>query len=457
MSEATRDNPAVEKYARHVNPAFVKLLGMLRYGRLLTHAKDVWIRDHEGREYLDLLAGFGSVNVGHNHPRLTARLKAFLDEDALNFVHVGPASYAADLAERLAAIAGPPLEVAAFANTGSEAVEAGMKLARFATGRDGFLSLEGGFHGLSFGALSVSGEEELKREFGALVPGCDRVPAGDLAALERALATRRYAGLIVDPLQCEWAAAPLPHGYLARAQELARVHGTLMVLDEVQTGLGRTGSWFAFQQEGFVPDVLVLAKALGGGLAPIGIALTSRAIHDRVFTTMDRFGIHGSTFAAGSLACVVALETIAIIQDQGLLENARARGDELRRGLATRLAGHPLVKRIGGRGLLVSVELGPTESGALNRIAPGMVEAVARGVFGQWASVRLLEAGVICQPATRRWNVLKIEPPLTFAPAHVERTISAFEQVLGAYQGLTPLIKDVTQRLGQQFLAGWAF
>jgi putrescine aminotransferase len=455
---ATREHPAVVKYARHVNPAFVKLLGMFRYGRLLQRARDVWIWDEKDRRYLDLLAGFGSVNIGHNHPRLRERMKRFLDEEAVNFVHVGPAAQAAELAERLATLAGPPLEVALFSNTGAEAVEAGMKLARIATGRPGFLSCDGAFHGMSFGTLSIGGEDKLQKPFGELLPGCDRVPLGcDPGVLEKALKTKKYAGFVVDPWNCESDAAPPPAGWLAKAQELCRRYGTVFVLDEVQTGLGRTGSLFAFQQEGLVPDVLVLAKSLSGGLAPIGVTLTSAELHGRVFSSSERFNLHATTFGANAFSCTAALETLAIIEDEKLVANAVARGEELTTGLRARLAKHPLVRGVRGRGLMVSIELGPTDSGVLNKLAPFLVRALSRSVFGQWASVKLLEKGVICQPCSQHWNVLKVEPPLTIQAAEIQQAIAAIGDVLDEYQGVTQLVSDVTDRLGRQFLAGWTF
>ena len=178
--DATSAHPSVLKYGRHVNPAFVKLLGVFGYGRLLVRGRDVWIWDEKGRKYLDALAGFGSVNLGHNHPRLVARLQRFLSEDALNFLHVGPSAHAADLAEALARLAGPPLEVALFSNGGAEAVEGGMKLARIATGRRDFVSCEGGYHGNTLGALSVMGARRMRQPFEPLLASCAQVPFGDL-------------------------------------------------------------------------------------------------------------------------------------------------------------------------------------------------------------------------------------------------------------------------------------
>ncbi|HZU96496.1 MAG TPA: aspartate aminotransferase family protein [Planctomycetota bacterium] len=457
MTNATRDEPSVEKYAKHVNPAFVKLLGVFGYGRLLVRARDVWVWDHQDRRYLDLLAGFGSVNVGHNHPRMAERMKRFLSEDALNFVHVGPSAPAADLAAELARLAGPPLEVCLFSNTGAEAVEGGMKLARIATGRKGFLSCEGGYHGQSFGTLSISGVEKMREPFGDLLEGCARVPFGDLDALEKALRKKDVAGFVVDPFLCEAEVTPPPPGYLRGAQELCRRYGTVFILDEVQTGIGRTGTLFAYQAEGFVPDVLVLAKSLSGGVAPVGVTLTSADLHGRVFSSMDRFGLHASTFAANAFSCTAALEALSIVSDEKLVERSAARGVELQAALRKRLAGHPLVRDIRGRGLLVGIELGPTDKGFMNRLAPSVVRSVSRNVFGQWAAVKLLERDIICQPASQHWNVLKIEPPLTIAPAEVEKAVATIGETLDEYQGVTALMNDVVQRLGKQFLAGWAF
>jgi putrescine aminotransferase len=396
------------------------------------------------------------VNVGHNHPRIIERLRAHLGESALEFLHIGPSAAMGELAERLAGLAGPPLEVALFSCTGAEAVEAGMKLARLATKRPRFVSCAGGYHGLSFGTVAVSGVEKMRATFAPLLEGCARVPFGNLRELERELAKKDVAAFIVDPFNCETDAAPPPPGFLREAQELCKKYRTTLVLDEVQTGIGRTGSLFAYQAEGFVPDVLVLAKSLSGGVAPIGVTLTSRELHERCVGVGD-LNIHGSTFAGNAFGCAAALETLAIVKDEGLAENAVARGAELRSGLEARLKGHPLVRSIRGRGLLVSIELGPTDSGWVNRLAPGLVSQVARTVFGQWAAVKLLERGIICQPASQNWNVLKLEPPLTIKAPEVELVVKTVGDVLSEYQGLAPLLEDVTKRLGKQFLAGWVF
>ena len=457
MSEAfTSDHPAVQKTARHVNPAFIKLLGVLGYGRVFTRAEGLWVWDHQDRRYLDMLAGFGSFNVGHNHPRLVARLKAFLDELPFNVVHVGPSVQEADLAAKLSELAPDPLEVSLFANSGAEAVEAGLKLARAATGRKGFVSCEGGFHGTNLGTLSIMGEKRFRKPFEPLLEGCTRVPFGDLDALSAALKAKP-AAFVVEPILGEGGVVIPPEGYLQEAAVLCRKRGTLLVLDEVQTGIGRTGTLFACEQEGVVPDVLVLAKALGGGLLPISVAMTSAHWMNKAYGSTDRFDLHGSTFGGNGLACAAAMETLDIVADEGLVENARLRGEQLALGLRERLAGHPFVKDVRGRGLLVAIELGPTDAGLANKLAAPLVGLLSKQVFGQWAAVKLLEAGIICQPAVQQWDVLRLEPPLTVGAAEVQLTIDAVGEILDAYRGVTALLKDVSARIGKQALAGWSF
>jgi putrescine aminotransferase len=444
--------PVAARYARHVNPSFVKLLGVLGYGRIYTRAQGVHVWDDRGGRYLDLLSGFGAASLGHNHPELIARLKRALDEEPLAFCHVGPAPRAAALAEALAARLPDPLEVTVFANGGGDAVEAALKLARAATGRRGVVFAAGGFHGTTLGTLSV-GVERMRAPFGDLLGGCVAVPFGDLSRLEDALRGRKAAAFLVEPIQGEAGVILPPPGYLEAAADLCRRQGTLLVLDEVQTGLGRCGRLFALEEEGVVPDVVCLAKALSGGIVPIGAAVTSRAWFERAYGTFERFDLAGSTFAGNALSCAAGLGTLEILDAERLIENAAARGGELVAGLRARLAGHPLVKEIRGRGLLVGIELGPTRGGLVGLLTG----AVSDKVFGQWAALKLLERGVLCQPAALAWNVLKLEPPLTITAAQVEEAIDAVAGVLDEYRGLPRLVADVAQRLGAQGLRGWSF
>ena len=330
---------------------------MLGYGRVFTRAEGVYVWDEQGRRYLDLLAGFGSANIGHNHPRLLARLRAFFDDRALNLSHTGPSPYAAQLAEALAGAAGEPLEMALFSTSGAEAVEAAIKAARAATRRTRIVCCERGYHGLSLGTLSLSSSRRMRKPFEPLLPGCTAVPFGDVDALARALAGNDVAAFVVEPVQIEGGVHFAPPGYLREARQLCTRHGTLLAFDEVQTGFGRTGSLFAFQGEDATPDLLILAKSAGGSIASIGVTMTTRRVQKAAYGSMRRFDLHGSTFAGNAFASVAALETLRIIQDEGLVARSRDRGAAMLAAIRDRLRGHPLVADIRGRGLLIAIEL----------------------------------------------------------------------------------------------------
>ena len=372
----------------------------------------------------------------------------------MNFCHLGPAVHAAELAEALCQRLGEPLSICLFCSSGAEAVEGALKLARLATGRAAFLSCEGAYHGLSLGTLSVIGEETLARSVGPLLADCQRVPFGDVNAAGQALASERFAAFLVEPIQCEGGINLPPSGYLAEVQRLCRAHGTLMVLDEVQTGFGRTGRMFAFQGEGFVPDVVTLAKSLSGAIAPIGATVTSPAINRRAFGSMHNFELPFSTFGGNAYSCAAGLETLRVLDEECLAANSARRGTVARR--ASPAARRPSPDRaIRGRGLLVGIEFGPTDKGSLNRFCPRLVEMVMRGAFGFWVSVQLLERSILCALATHRWDILRLEPPLTVTEEHVETAIDAVAEVLWQYRSVTSILRDVTRRLSRQWTRRW--
>lgn len=454
---AAEAGEVVRAYSRHVNPAFVKLLGVFGYGRIFTRALGTRLWDSEGREYLDALASFGASNLGHRHPGLTALLIEELSRPHPDLLHIGPSAATAELASQLSQEAGGGLEVALFSTSGSEGVESALKLARAATGRAGFVFCRDGFHGTGLGTLSVMGNERLRAPFEPLLQGCQAVPFGDLEALRKAM-TASMAAFLVEPTMGEGGVLQAPPGYLAEAQALCRKNGSLLLLDEVQTGLGRTGELFAFRRHGMVPDVLILGKSLGGGIVPVSAALTRPDIHKKAYGGMDRFDLHGSTYAGYALGCAAGMATLRILREEGLVENARERGTQLLEALREGLRGHPLVRDVRGEGLLLGIELGQADPrGFLSTLKEPLVKAVARNVFGQWLALCLLERGVICQPAALRWDVLKLEPPLTVTKDEVDRLAGDVIAVLTGYRELPPLLADVTRRLGKQFLAGWKF
>jgi putrescine aminotransferase len=448
---------ATKQHAEHINPAFIKLLGTFGYGRVFTKAQGVELVDDQGRRYLDFLAAFGSVNVGHNHPRVVQRLQACLAESPMHFCHTGPSLHASALAAALCSVLDAPLQISMFSNSGAEAVEAGIKLARAVTGRHALLSCRGGFHGTNMSSLSIMDLPRWRAPFEPLLADCVHIPFGDLTALEDALHRHRPAAFIVEPIQAEAGIVLPPKGYLAKAQQLCRANETLLVLDEVQTGMGRTGSMFAYQQEGFVPDVICLAKALSGGIAPIAATVTSAALHQRAYGTTESFDLHSSTFAGNALGSVAALETISVIQDENLCDASRDQGTRLLDGLRAGLANHPLVAEVRGRGLFIGIALRGDPRSYLAKAAPMIAAQISEKVIGQWIAFKLLERGIVCQPSSQRWDVLKLEPPLTISAEQIDHAVKTFVDVFNQCRDVPRIVAMAGWQVGQQWRRKWAF
>ncbi len=453
--------PVVAKqYEEHVNPAFVRVLGLLGYGRVFTRAQGLCLWDVEGRTYTDFLAGFGTNSLGHNPTQLTSALCDLLDKDLPHVLHVGPQSWAAKLGAAFAEHSHLP--IALLSLSGGEAVEAALKLARAATGKKTLVYCSGGFHGTGFGNLSVLGHARWQKPFQPLVPNCLAVPYGDLDALRSVLRQRDVAAFVVEPIQGEAGVIVPSDSYLREAQIACRAHGSLFVVDEVQTGMGRTGTLFAYQQvEGLDPDMVVLGKGLGGGLLPVSATLVRREHHERAYGTMDTFDLHGSTYAGYALGCAVALHVLEAVSSPEFLARVVQNGERLATRLRARLSNHPWVRDVRGCGLLVGIELGPTGHRFLDKVAPpvsrALSKAVAQKMLGQWLAVRLLEQGFVCQPASQAWNVLKLTPPLTVTEDAIDRFVDATGSILDEYRDLLPLVSDMTSRLSSQFLAGGPF
>lgn len=434
-----KSGQARELYARHLNPVWAALAKGGDLLKTFVRGEGCYLFDEEGNRYLDFVAGFGSVNLGHNHPTVAQAITEALGGQAPGFAPSAVNPYAAAAAKELASLSPEGLEMVTFANSGTEALEAALKLARKATGRPGLLSCEGGFHGKSMGSLSLAGHAEYRRPFEPLLSGCELVPYGDVDALESALRRRTIAAFVVEPVQGEAGVRVPPANYLRHAAALCRETGTLLVVDEVQTGLGRTGSMFAVDQEGILPDVLTLAKSLGGGMMPIGAMLTRRDLWMKAYGTVQSFALHSSTFAGGSLACAAALASLRSLVQDRLEANASARGRQLRKGLTAICRKYSCLREVRGRGLLMGVEFHPLSpalrahwkqadrSGIASLMLPGY-ERLLESFHVTHAMVTLLHAhGIYTQPSRSNPLVLRIQPPLTVTAEQVETFLSAFE------------------------------
>ncbi len=339
---AARADQTIDLAARHLDPSLVDVLRILGFDKQYATARGSHLYDRSGRAFLDFHTGEGFASLGHNHPDVREVLKATLDAELVDGVQIHYSVLAGMLAEALSERLPAGLDAVFFANAGAEAVDSAMKFARAATGRPRLLSCDSSFHGVTLGPLSIVGDDFFKEGFGPLLPGCERVPFGDLDRLEAELAKRDVAAFIVEPIQGRQVTLP-PDGYLSAAQELCRRHKTLFVIDEIQTGLGRTGKWFALEHSGpptLQPDFVLVGKALSGGYMPVAAMVTTREIFQRAVGTLERSYVHQSTFGRNRLSMAAGLAALRIIERDRLLEHCAGVGATLMDGL--RRAPQPL-------------------------------------------------------------------------------------------------------------------
>ncbi len=382
---------ALAGYATYLNPQRVRVLRAAGLDIVEAGRSGPWVWDLDGRRFLDCFTSAGSFNVGRRNPRIVAAAHAAVDRlDHGNFLLCSQEKAA--LAARLAELAPGDLSCTMFGTGGGEAVDFALKLARGATGRHRIVSAVGGYHGHTGFALSAAGRSAFRQPFEPLVPGFDRVPFGDTAAMAAAV-DQETAAVLLEPVQGEGGIVVPPDRYLPAVREICDRAGALLVLDEIQTGLGRTGRWWAADHFGVVPDIMTTAKSLGGSLVPISATLFTEAL--REFLIPNPF-IHLSTFGGSDLACAVALEVLAVIEETGLVDHAAAMGQRLFAGLVRVAAGHPdVIADVRGLGLMAGVEyredsMGPRMSFHLARHG---VLAIYSG--NQPAVMRLMPALVV--------------------------------------------------------------
>jgi acetylornithine/succinyldiaminopimelate/putrescine aminotransferase/nucleoside-diphosphate-sugar epimerase len=431
--------------ARHLDPSLVEVLAILGFDKEYTSAQGSYLYDADGRAYLDFHTGEGFASLGHNHPDVRDVLQATLAANLVDGVQLHYSALAGMLAEALSQRLPGDLDAVFFASTGAEAVDSAMKFARAATGRPRFVSCENGFHGVTLGPLSLVGDEFFKEGFGPLLPGCVRVPFGELSSLEAQLRKGDVAAFIVEPIQGRMVTLP-PEGYLQAAQELCRRYGTLFVIDEIQTGLGRTGRWFALEHWGLEPDFVLVGKALSGGYMPVAAMVTSREIYQKAVGTLERSYVHQSTFGRNRLSAAAGLATIRIIERDRLLEHAEHISDVLLEGLAELRQRYEMIKEVRGRGLMIGIELGAPSS-RLARLNWRLIHMASEGLFPQLIVIPMhRDHGVITMAAGKN-DVIKLLPPLTLSDSEAQSFLGALDAVLaechGAQSNNWSLVRDI--------------
>ena len=424
----THESERFDLHTRRLNEQMVRVLRTIGYDVGFCKGQGQYLYDRNGERYLDLLSGYGVFAIGRNHPAVRAALKSVLDADLPNLVQMDVSTLAGLLAQRLLALV-PHLDKVFFANSGAESVEAAIKFARAATGRAGIVYCSHAFHGLTYGALSLNGDDVFRNGFEPLLPDCVRIAFNDLTALEQALSSRQMAAFVVEPIQGKGVILPSEE-YLKGAEHLCRRYGTLFVADEIQTGLGRTGRFLAGEHWGIEPDIVVLAKALSGGHVPVGAVLMRKSIFDKVFNRMDRAVVHGSTFSKNDLAMAAGIATLEVMKAERVTENAALLGERLLRGLAALCDNYELLKDVRGKGLMIGVEFGSPSSLKL-KASWNVLETASKGLFCQLITIPLFkDHKILTQVAGHGSHTVKLIPPLVLTEADCDWIVRAFDAVI---------------------------
>ena len=417
----------IELHKEYLNACLARLMSLINFTKQFVKAEGVRVWDSEGREYLDFLGGYGALNLGHNHPRILEALTKVCQQP--NLLQASLNTLAGALAHNLAQITPGKLQRSFFGNSGAEAVEGALKLARIATGKTKIISALNSFHGKSFGALSATGKEKYQKPFQPLVPGFDYFTFGDLGALEKLLMPQDKAAVILEPIQGEGGIIFPPAGFLKGVRELCSKYDALLIMDEIQTGFGRTGKLFACEHEGVEPDILCLAKSLGGGVMPIGVYIAGDVVWKKGYGAIERATLHSSTFGGNSMACAAGLATLEVIIEERLTEKAAELGEYFLTKLKELQKEHALIKEVRGMGLFIGLEF-EQPKGWLDKATGGKLSETAREYTGAMVAGELLNKhSIITAYTLNNPNVIRLEPPLTVEKGEIDRVVEALTEI----------------------------
>lgn len=418
-------------HEEYMNPVFSNVLEMIGFAHEYSQGEGCYLTTLDGRRILDALSGYGVYGMGRNHPIIASAIKQALDMDLPNLIQMDNSLLSGLLAEKLISIApGKRLQHVFFTNSGTESVEGAIKFARATNGRKRILYSKGAFHGLSTGSLSLNGDEGFKEGFGDLLPGSTTMQVDDLENVERELKTGTVSAVIIEAIRGKGVYFPKDNQVYPTLQQLCRQYGTLLVIDEIQTGLGRTGKWWACEHWNLEPDILVTAKTLSGGQIPVGAILYSNAVYRKVFSRLDRCVVHSSTFGQNSLAMVAGLATIHVLESDNLIQRSAEMGERLLSGLKVLQEKHEFIHDVRGKGLIVGVEFGTPRSLTL-KPAWALLHAAENGLFAQAVIMQMYsQHNILAQVSGHHMEVIKFLPPYIITVAEVDHIVSALDQVM---------------------------
>ena len=418
-----------ELHAAHLNPQLPRVLTTLGFDRFYTRGEGCYLFDDQGRRVLDMLSGFGVFALGRSHPVVKRALADALELDLPSMVQIDCALPSGLLAEQLVARCHDGIERVYFCNSGAEAVESAIKFARASTGRNRILFADHAYHGLTMGALSLNGSASFTEGFGRLLDGCVAVPFGDVEAARAELAKGDVAAMILEPIQGK-GVYEAPASYFQELHAALRAKGALLIMDEIQTGLGRTGTFLCHEQLGVEPEIITISKALSGGYVPVGAMLTTDAIFRSVYSSMDRALVHSTTFKQNPLAMVAGLATLAVLDDEGVIEHSRRMGALWIERLAPLVERYEMFHEVRGKGQMVGLVFGPPSSASL-KVQWRALEAIRPALFSQTVVVPLFHRhGILTQVAADGVNIIKLLPPLIADETQIDEFVVALDDVL---------------------------
>lgn len=463
-------NEAVEMFREHINPGLVALLEIGEYTDINPQsASGAVITSTEGKEILDFVSSYGALNFGHNHPRVVQAVQEIQNKKRVDLSKELLSPYTAFLAHNLSLLLPGDLCKVFFCNSGTEAVEAALKLASrcFQGKRPLFLYADNALHGKTIGSLSVTGSERL-REFFPTLPALS-MPYGDSAELERLLTEnqldgeQQVAAVILEPIQGEAGVIIPPLGYLEEVRDLCDCFGVLLILDEIQTGMGRTGTFLACEAEGVVPDIVAMAKSLGGGVVSIGATIATSKVFDAAYENPHDCLVQTSTFGGRSTACAAAMAALEVLQEEDLLSNTVARGKQLLSGLKHLQKKYPeWITDVRGRGLMVGIEFNTDVIDHAKSLAlklPGLKSVLREHLPGMVAAALLKQHGILGTLMLNNRAVLRVYPPLIITEEQVGYFLASLDDILS--QGPKDLVKNRVNHAvghsGMKFIGSWAF
>lgn len=440
-----------ENYKKHINPALVKMLKLLNFDKNYVKADNVEVYDEKGRKYLDFLGGYGSLNLGHNRDEIIEAVNKVRDKPNLLQAALGGIYSAA--AHNLAQITPGDLTISFFGNSGTEAVEGAIKLARAASGKEKIIYCKDSFHGKSYGSLSITGREKYQKHFNPLLPATEEVSFGDIKALRKELkSSSNIAAVILEPIQGEGGVIVPPAGYLKKVRKLCDEKGVLMILDEIQTGLGRTGRLFAADHEGVVPDIMCLAKSLGGGIEPVGAYISKPEVYKRAYGSMEKALLHTSTFGGNARASAAVIASLNYILTHDLSEQAAEKGDYFLEKLKKFEDEYELVKEVRGRGLIIGIEFNQPDPGLLDRLSGGLVSKFSAEYMGAMVAGSLNnDYRVITAYTLNNPNVIRLEPPLTVSYEQMDYVVDSLQDIFEKNSNLFNLTMKSAQTAIKNF------